>query len=307
MMVNFLAVTWDMDPVLFRIGSFEVMWYGLAWMLAILGGALFFINFVKREGIDPRFADRIFWWGTIATIVGARLGHCFFYDPVHYFSHPLEIFNIRQGGMASHGAAIGLLLGLWGFSRQCKLPYIWSLDRVVIPVTVGGAIVRFGNLINHEIYGGPTDLPWGFRFITNFHELHAGVTEIPIYTQPSHPTQIYEALCYLVTFAVLVFLYYKKNMGHKRPGVLFGVGLIGIFLARFLIEFIKNPQIAAEETMAINIGQILSIPFVLAGVLMVIWPYTKYKLDPDAKKWGGLSSRYNINPVKSRDNKRKKR
>ena len=291
MMVNFLAVTWDMSPVLFRIGNFEVMWYGLSWMLAILGGALFFINFVKREGIDPRFADRIFWWGTIATIVGARLGHCFFYEPAYYFTHPAEILNIRQGGMASHGAAIGLLLGLWGFSKQCKLPYIWSLDRVVIPVTVGGAIVRFGNLINSEIYGRATDLPWGFIF-TRTGE-----------TVPMHPTQIYEALCYLVTFAILVFLYYKKNMGHKRPGALFGVGLIGIFLTRFLIEFIKNPQIAAEATMAINIGQILSIPFILAGILMVIWPYTKYKLDPDAKKWGGLSGRYNMNPARSRDKK----
>ncbi len=103
-----------------------------------------------------------------------------------------------------------------------------------------------------------------------------------------------------------MFLYYKMNMGHKRPGVLFGVGLIGVFLSRFLLEFIKNPQIAAEETMAINIGQILSIPFILAGVLMVVWPYTKYKLDPDAKKWGGLSSRYNINPSGKKETQKKK-
>ncbi len=275
-MINFLAVTWDVDPVFFRLGSFEVMWYGLCWMLAILGGALFYINFGKREGLSPKLADNIFWWGTIATILGARLGHCFFYEPAYYFSHPMEILNIRQGGMASHGAAVGLLLGLWGFARTNKLPYIWPLDRIMIPVTIGGAIVRIGNLINSEIYGHATDLSWGFIFT------RAGESV------PMHPTQIYEALCYLVTFAVLVFLYYKKDMGRKRPGVLFGVGLIGVFLTRFIIEFVKNPQIAAEETMAINIGQILSIPFVIAGVLMIVWPYTKYKIALDPNRWAGL-------------------
>jgi prolipoprotein diacylglyceryl transferase len=178
--------------------------------------------------------------------------------------------------MASHGAAIGLLIGLWGFSRRHKLPYIWPLDRVMIPVTVGGAIVRFGNLINSEIYGHATDLPWGFIFVRAEE------------TVPKHPTQIYEALCYLLTFAVLVFLYYKKDMGRKRPGLLFGVGLIGVFLSRFLLEFIKNPQVAAEETMLLNIGQLLSIPFILAGRLMVLWPYSKYRLTPSPSRWAGL-------------------
>lgn len=260
-----MMVTWDVNPVFLRLGNFEVMWYGLCWMLAIMGGAMFFVNFVKREKLNPKFADNIFWWGTIATIVGARLGHCFFYEPAYFLAHPIEILNIRQGGLASHGAAVGLLLGLWGFSRSAKLPYIWSLDRVVIPVTVGGALVRFGNLINSEIYGRVTDLPWGFVFV------RAGET------LPMHPTQIYEALCYLITFAVLMWMYYKRDLGRKRPGALFGVGLIGIFLTRFIIEFIKNPQVAAEETMAINIGQILSIPFILAGILIIIIAYGKKK------------------------------
>jgi prolipoprotein diacylglyceryltransferase len=147
----------------------------------------------------------------------------------------------------------------------------------MIPVTVGGAIVRFGNLINSEIYGHATDLPWGFIFVRTGETL------------PKHPTQIYEALCYLVTFAVLLFLYYKRNMGQRRPGMLFGVGLIGVFLSRFMLEFIKNPQIAAEQEMIINMGQILSIPFIVAGILMVVWPYTKLKLNPDPKRWAGLN------------------
>lgn len=274
-MINFLAVTWDVDPVFFSIGNFAIMWYGLCWALAIGLGGYYFSHFIKREKLNPDL-NNIFWWGAIVTIVGARLGHCLFYDPVYYLTHPVELLYFRQGGMASHGAALGLLLGLWGFSRHYKLPFVWSLDRVMIPVTIGGAIVRFGNLINSEIYGHATDLPWGFIFV------RAGETV------PKHPTQIYEALCYLATFAVLVFLYYKKDMGNKRPGVLFGVGLIGVFLSRFLLEFIKNPQVAAEATMAINIGQILSIPFILAGILMVVWPYTKYRFALNANRWMGL-------------------
>lgn len=303
-MINFLAVRWDVNPVFFKIGSFEVMWYGLAWMLAILIGALFFINFVKREGLNPKLADSIFWWGTLATIIGARLGHCFFYEPMHYLQHPLEILNIRQGGMASHGAAVGLLLGLYFFSRRNKLPYMWPLDRIMIPVTVGGAIVRLGNLVNSEIYGRPTELPWGFEFVRDA-DWHKAIELGGSGAMPVHPTQIYEALCYLATFGVLLLLYYKFNMTYRRPGMVFGVGLIGVFLARFFIEFIKNAQEPWETGMTLNMGQWLSIPFIIAGVLLIVWPYTKYRLDPDAKKWSGLTSRQNWNPVNDKKSRKK--
>jgi prolipoprotein diacylglyceryl transferase len=274
--MNFLSVIWDFDPVMVQLGSFKIVWYGLCWALALAVGWLFFLDFFKREKIDLKNLDRYVWWGIIATMVGARLGHCLFYDPVHYLTHPIEFLYFRQGGLASHGAAIGLLVGLWAAARRGKMPYIWPLDRVMIPVTLGGAIVRFGNLLNSEIYGHATDLPWGFIFV------RAGETV------PKHPTQIYEALCYLATFAVLLFLYYKKDAGRKRPGLLFGVGLIGVFLSRFMLEFIKNPQIAAEETMLINIGQILSLPFIIAGIVMIVWPYTKHKFNPDPNRWAGL-------------------
>jgi prolipoprotein diacylglyceryl transferase len=287
-MTDFLAVTWDVNPVMFHIGSFEVMWYGLSWMLAILIGALFFMNFTKREGLNPAIADSVFWWGTLATIIGARLGHCLFYEPVYYLQHPLEILNIRQGGMASHGAAVGMLIGFWCFARRNKLPYIWGMDRLTIPVTVGGAIVRLGNLMNSEIYGRPTDLPWGFEFVRDRHWSMAldmgGSGALPV-----HPTQIYEALCYLLTFVVLVLLYYRWDVGRKRPGLLFGVGLTGIFVSRFFIEFIKNPQVAREIGMTLDIGQWLSIPFIIVGILMVVWPFTKYRLTPDPRRWGGLN------------------
>jgi prolipoprotein diacylglyceryl transferase len=290
-MTNFMEVIWDVDPVMFHIGSFEVMWYGLSWMLAIMIGALFFMNFVKREGLRPEIADSVFWWGTLATIIGARLGHCLFYEPVYYLQHPLEILNIRQGGMASHGAALGMIIGLWCFSRRNKLPYIWPMDRLPIAATIGGAIVRMGNLMNSEIYGRPTDLPWGFEFVRDRQwslPLDVGGSG----GLPVHPTQIYEATSYLLTFVVLVLLYYRWDMAHKRPGFLFGVGLIGIFVSRFFIEFIKNPQVAREVDMTLDIGQWLSIPFIIAGIIMVVWPYTKYRLVLDPRRWSGLN-KYN--------------
>lgn len=305
-MINFLAVRWDVDPVFFRIGSFEVMWYGLAWMLAILIGSMFFINFTKREGLNPKLSDSIFWWGTLATIIGARLGHCLFYEPMYYLENPLQILNIRQGGMASHGAAIGLLVGLYCFARRNKLPYLWPLDRIMIPVTVGGAIVRMGNLVNSEIYGRPTALPWGFEFV-NDPQWHKAIELGGSGAMPVHPTQIYEALCYLVTFGILLLLYYKMNMTSKRPGMVFGVGLIGVFLTRFFIEFIKNPQVEREVNMMLNIGQWLSIPFIIAGILFIVWPYTKYRLDLDAKKWSGLTSRQNWDPVKDKNSRKNKK
>jgi prolipoprotein diacylglyceryl transferase len=204
----------------------------------------------------------MFWCATILAIVGARLGHCLFYEPEVYLADPLRILNIREGGMASHGAAIGFLLGLTIFAIANKMPWWWGADRIMIPVAIGGAGVRIGNLMNSEIYGGPTDLPWGFIF------QRAGET------QPMHPTQIYEALCYILVFVILLWLYFKRDAGRKHPGLMFGVGLIGIFVARFIIEYIKNDQVGFEEGMrsaiGMNMGQLLSIPFVVIGIVLVI-------------------------------------
>ena len=230
-MFSLLSVSWDVNPVMFSIGPLEIRYYGLTWALAIGLGAWFFTKFVKREGLPEKVADSIFWYGTLATIIGARLGHCLFYEPSYYLTHPIEILNLRQGGLASHGAAIGLLIGLWLFSRKNKLPYMWSLDRIMLVVGIGGAFVRIGNLMNSEIYGIETSLPWGFIF------LHNGEVV------PKHPTQIYEALCYIVTFLIEMWLYYRKDAGRRYPGLMFGVGLIGIFLTRFFISaFCTNKQ-----------------------------------------------------------------
>lgn len=277
-MLHNLVVVWDFNPVLFSIGSFDIRYYGLMWAIALLLGGYMFNNFCKREGLDQKIADSIFIYGTLATIIGARVGHCLFYEPENYLSRPWEIITgIRDGGMASHGAAIGLLIGLWLFSRKNRMPYIWSLDRIMIPVGIGGAIVRLGNLFNSEIVGNVTTVPWAFKFV----RLYPGV---PLESIPAqHPTQLYEAFCYLITFAVLAYMYYAKDIGRRRPGVLFGVGLEGIFLTRFLIEFIKLEQVDFEKGMSLDMGQILSIPFILLGIYMIYRGFSRPAVQPAAQ------------------------
>lgn len=261
-MTLFSAITWNVDPTFFTLFGLDIRYYGVLWAVAFMLGIYYFTKFCKHEGLPDKLVDSMFWCATILAIVGARLGHCLFYEPEVYLADPLRILNIREGGMASHGAAIGFLLGLTIFAIANKMPWWWGADRIMIPVAIGGAGVRIGNLMNSEIYGGPTDLPWGFIF------QRAGET------QPMHPTQIYEALCYILVFVILLWLYFKRDAGRKHPGLMFGVGLIGIFVARFFIEYIKNDQVGFEEGMrsaiGMNMGQLLSIPFVVIGIVLVI-------------------------------------
>ncbi len=274
-----LSIVWDFNPVFFRIGDFDIRYYGLMWALAILVGAKLFNNFCKREGLPSKVSESIFIYGTLAIIIGARLGHCLFYDTMEYLSRPWTIITgFRDGGMASHGAAIGLLIGLWLFSRKNKLPYIWSLDRIMIAVGIGGAIVRMGNLFNSEIFGTATTLPWGFEFVRSV----KWVNEFA--PQAVHPTQIYEALCYVATFALLAWLYYRRDLARRRPGVLFGIGLLGIFLTRFLIEFIKTEQESFEVGWALDMGQWLSIPFILLGIYMIYRGYSRPEVTVQSTK-----------------------
>lgn len=257
-MTTFAAIVWNVDPVAFSIFGLEIRYYGIFWALAFIAGIYFFTNFVRREKLPEKLVDSLFWCATLLGILGARLGHCLFYEPEVYLVEPLRILNIREGGMASHGAALGFLLGLVIFSRMNKISFWWAADRIMIPVAIGGAGVRLGNLMNSEIYGCQTDLPWGFIFQRNGE------------TVAMHPTQIYEALFYILVFVVLLWLYYKRDAGRKHPSLLFGVGLVGIFLSRFLLEFIKNDQVAFEANMALNMGQLLSIPFVIVGIIFII-------------------------------------
>ena len=259
-----LYIVWDVDPTMFTLGSFELRYYGLMWVLALLLGERIMSVFAYREGYSPKIIETGFVWIILGAILGARIGHCLFYEFDYYITKPWAMLTeIRNGGMASHGSAIGMLLGMWITSRKCKMPYIWWLDRLMIPVGIGGMFVRLGNLLNSEIVGSPTTLPWGFKFM-RLRE-NWGLSADAVVAQ--HPTQLYEAICYLITFFVLVWLYFKKDMARRKSGVMFGVGVLGIFLTRFFIELVKLDQEEFEAGMLLNMGQLLSIPF----IVMAIW------------------------------------
>jgi phosphatidylglycerol:prolipoprotein diacylglycerol transferase len=246
-------VPWDPNPEIFRIGAFAIRWYGLLFASCFLFGYILMRKMFKNEGLTDELLDRLTIYMAIGTIAGARLGHCFFYEPSFYLKHPLEILLIWHGGLASHGAAIGILLSLWVFVRKEKKGYAWILDRIAIVVALSGFFIRMGNLMNSEIYGVETTVPWGFVFLRN--------NEVA----PKHPTQIYEGLAYLLIF-ILLFRMYWRTKGKVYQGLLISIFLILVFTARFFIEFLKEPQVPFETTMKLNMGQWLSIPFVLAGI-----------------------------------------
>lgn len=263
-------ITWNPDPAI--IDSFvTVRWYSLMFAVGFWIGFNIVARMFKHEGAPERWLGILLIWTAIGTVVGARLGHCFFYEPQYYLSHPAEIFKVWKGGLASHGGTIGVILGVFCFSFfTSKRSPLWTFDRLVVPIALVGALIRIGNLMNSEIYGHPTDLPWGFIFVRG-HEFN---------TVPCHPTQIYEALAYLGLFALLMWMYWKRN-DEERPGLIFGTFLTVLFAARFLIEFVKNDQEAWEAGMALNMGQILSIPFILVGVFYMIRAYRRPRIHID--------------------------
>lgn len=261
------AIHWNVNPEIFSFLGLSVRWYGLLFAASFYFGYVLFTRFFKLENIKMEVLDRLTLYMAVGTVVGARLGHCLFYEPAYYLSHPLEILKIWHGGLASHGAAIGILIALYFFTKKENRSFLWTVDRIVITVALAGFFIRTGNLMNSEIYGIPTNLPWGFIF--------ERVGE----TVPKHPTQIYEALSYLFIFILLYKLYYKAK-GHPREGLLFGLFLILTFTMRFLIEFIKNDQVNFEKNMSLNMGQILSIPFVLAGIGLLVYIYKYRKTEP---------------------------
>lgn len=271
--MNYLIIPWDVNPEIFRIGSFAIRWYGLLFASSFLFGYIIMDKFFKNENVKPEVLDKLTIYMAIGTIVGARLGHCLFYEPQFYLSHPAEILKIWRGGLASHGAAIGILLSIWFFAKNEKRTFSWTMDRIVIVVALSGFFIRMGNLMNSEIYGIETTVPWGFVFLNNGENA------------PKHPTQIYEGLTYLFIFVLLYKLYWRKK-GQHLEGLLFGIFLILVFTARFFIEFLKEDQVAFEAGMKLNMGQLLSIPFVIMGIGWIIYAVKNNKraIIPTPKK-----------------------
>lgn len=265
-------ITWDVSPVIFKLGFFTLRWYSLAFMVGFLVGYEIVARMFRHEGAPERWLGLLLMWTVAGTIVGARLGHVFFYEWDLFSQNPIKILYVWEGGLASHGGAIGVILGVILFSIvTTKRSPLWTFDRLVVPIALVGGLIRLGNLMNSEIFGHATTLPWGFRFVNSpeWQALYAG--------QACHPTQIYEAICYFVLFALLMWMYWRKN-AEERPGLIFGVFLIGIFTPRFFIEFIKNPQEAFEQSMALNMGQWLSIPFIIAGISLIIYAMRRPRL-----------------------------
>ncbi len=264
-------ITWTANPNFFS-GAITVRWYGLMFAIGFLVGYEIMSRIFRHEGAPEKWVGSLFIYVVVATIVGSRLGHVFFYDWSYYSHHLGEIVKIWEGGLASHGGTLGIMIAIFFYSRYVtRRPVLWTFDRLVVPVGFVAALIRMGNLFNHEIYGAETTLPWGFSFIINIPEYMRGAE--PVFTAPCHPTQIYEAIFYLITFGVCMWLYWRKN-AQEREGLLFGVFLIGIFASRFFIEYIKNVQepweLEMRATWGIDQGQLLSIPFIVLGVWLVV-------------------------------------
>lgn len=315
-------ITWDVDPEAFSLFGREIRWYGILWAAGVLCTSLVVQKMYKSEKLPDKWFDSLFIYVLTGLIIGARLGHCLFYEPLEYLSDPISLIKVWEGGLASHGGAIGMVIGVCLYSlkitnRKINVKHILigiisgfiigglagyltssssldanlglaflglsvglcvsllfstyitaiqTLDKLVVAVAIGATSIRLGNLMNHEIYGDPTNVPWAFRFILNINQWKNGAE--PIYSLPSHPTQIYEALTYFIVFLVGLFLFYKTK-AKQKPGLILGVSLIAIFLTRFIYEFIKNTQVDYESDMILNMGQLLSLPFIIWGIWLV--------------------------------------
>ncbi|MBN1790071.1 MAG: prolipoprotein diacylglyceryl transferase [Bacteroidales bacterium] len=361
-------VIWNVKPQLLDFGRFEIRYYSLLFALGFITGYIILLRIFKKQGLTVELLDRLTIYMVVSTIIGARLGHCLFYEFDYYIQHPLEIILPWRGtvgedfeftgfqGLASHGAAIGILIGIYLFARKTKSSYLWTMDMIVIVTALAGCFIRLGNLMNSEIYGNPTQSNHGFVYT---HDLTRLLTEkykgtiqhvsydkmkapplqdqagVPMQIKieflrqikdenrvrqfadvnllvdlarydfddnvfllrndsltyqiekrnkrlllmaqigglPRHPSQIYEAASYLFIFLLLMYIFYAYNT-RLRDGFIFGVFLFLVFIARFFIEFIKQNQESFEDTMSLNMGQVLSIPFVIAGLALIVlkWP-----------------------------------
>ena len=273
----FLAfISWDPNPVIVDLFGFPIRWYGFFFALAFLAGFRVVSYMFKQEGRSTEQADQLLMYTMVATIVGARAGHYFFYefpllqaDPLRFF---LQMITPPFSGLASHGASIGLFLAFYLYSKKHPgMSYLYITDRIVPAVALAGFFIRMGNLMNSEIIGKPTELPWGFKFLRD--------TEFNPYGDPNlvlarHPSQLYEALSCLLIFAALMSFWSRKKQA-TQEGQMTGWFMIVLFTLRFFYEFLKENQSAFENNLTLNMGQILSIPAVLFGIIVLLYSHRK--------------------------------
>lgn len=258
-------ISWDVRPEIFE-GFRFLRWYGLCWVVGILVGQRIMAAIYKSEHVPVRELDTLTLYLLLGGVIGARLGHVLFYDPAHYLHHPIEILPFKMepdfqftglAGLASHGGMVGGLIALSIYNRQYNTGFGWLGDRLVIAGATLGAFIRLGNLLNSEIIGTPTQLPWAFVF--------ANIDPVP-----RHPSQLYEAICYFSVSGILYVVWKSKKFA-TAPGFIFGMGITLIFMQRFAMEFIKENQVPFEKEMVLNMGQVLSIPLIVGGVALMVW------------------------------------
>lgn len=278
-------IHWNLDPVLIHIGNFGLRYYSLCWVLGFIFGYLLVRKIFIKEKLETKLVDALFIYVFLGALIGARLGHCLFYDWKYFSHHILEIFlpisftpsGVKftgYAGLASHGGAIGVILAVLLYNRKYHIPILSILDKLAFATPVFGALIRIGNFFNSEIIGAPTNVSWAVVFDR-------------VDAIPRHPSQLYEALAYLITFVVLCFAYRYKYKHGIRDGLIFGLCITLIFIARFFIEYCKEVQepfeIGLRESVGMDMGQILSIPFILAGLFFIFFSLRKPAADSRIK------------------------
>lgn len=273
MIMNYIH--WNLDPELINILGISIRYYGLLFVSGLILSVYTLSWIFKRENIPSEHLDKLSIFGMIGILVGARLGHCLFYEPSYYLSNPLEMILpitfpsgggvkfIGYQGLASHGGALGLLIALYFYSRKTKHSMIDTIDLIAVVSGLGAGFIRLANFMNSEIIGMPTTKPWGviFERVDNL---------------PRHPAQLYEAICYFIIFAIMMILY-KKKRDKLKSGFFFGLVLVLIFTARFIIEFFKEDQVGFEDGMTFNMGQLLSVPYIVVGIGFIVFGLWKTK------------------------------
>jgi prolipoprotein diacylglyceryl transferase len=248
---------WDANPILFEIGPIQLYWYGLLFVGSFVVGLHIMTWIYNRENRDPEVLESLFVYIIAGAAIGARLVHCFFYEPSYFLSNPMEIFAIWKGGLASHGGVIGVLIAVWLFAKKNGESYLWLLSRVSIPAALSATAIRIGNFMNSEIIGIPTDVSWAIVFLR--------IDELP-----RHPVQLYESATYLLIFILLLSVY-KKVKPSFATKILPALFFLTIFISRFFLEFVKIKQAAYSTDIAFSTGQLLSLPFILLGAVWFVW------------------------------------
>jgi len=306
----FAYLIWNPDPIIAHVGPFLLRWYGVLFALGFVVSTPVFNHIFRSENVSPRWVDVLTMYMVVGTVVGARLGHIFFYEPDILLKDPLEVLKIWHGGLASHGATLGIPLACWLFARHNKFDTLWVLDRIVMAVGIGGACIRLGNFMNSEIGGYPTTVPWAVVFPRDTEHLLPATSPLPagavqvarpvrladgeesyhvlpadtpispdsLMAVPRHPTQLYEAL-YCLLLVSLIYYLWNRTKARTPRGLLLGLFMVLLFTQRFLGEFLKEAQVGFEKDNLFNQGQLLSLPAILVG-LWVLWRAGKDPQNP---------------------------